>query len=29
VTIIFGRIVKLPLDGNAPYTLVVFAGILP
>ena len=29
VTIIFGRIAKLPTDGNAPYALMVFAGILP
>jgi lipopolysaccharide transport system permease protein len=28
-TIIFGRIAKLPSDGNAPYALMVFAGILP
>ena len=28
-TIIFGRIAKLPSDGNAPYALLVFAGILP
>lgn len=28
-TIIFGRIAKLPTDGNAPYALMVFAGILP
>jgi lipopolysaccharide transport system permease protein len=29
LTIIFGRIAKLPTDGHAPYPLVVFAGILP
>jgi lipopolysaccharide transport system permease protein len=29
LTIIFGRIAKLPTDGNAPYALMVFAGILP
>src|SRR6516225_6933706 len=29
LTIIFGRIAKLPADGNAPYALMVFAGILP
>jgi lipopolysaccharide transport system permease protein len=29
LTIIFGRIAKLPADGNAPYALLVFAGILP
>jgi lipopolysaccharide transport system permease protein len=28
-TIIFGRLAKLPTDGNAPYALMVFAGILP
>ncbi len=28
-TVIFGRIAKLPADGNAPYALMVFAGILP
>ena len=28
-TIIFGRIAKLPTDGDAPYALLVFAGILP
>ncbi len=29
LTIIFGRIARLPSDGNAPYALMVFAGILP
>src|SRR6202167_4608883 len=29
LTIIFGRIAKLPTDGSAPYALMVFAGILP
>lgn len=29
LTIIFGRIAKLPSDGATPYILVVFAGILP
>src|ERR1035441_3332575 len=29
LTIVFGRIAKLPTDGNAPYALMVFAGILP
>src|SRR6516165_3938767 len=29
LTIIFGRIAKLPTDGNAPYAFMVFAGILP
>ena len=28
-TIIFGRIAKLPTQGDAPYALMVFAGILP
>jgi len=28
-TIIFGSIAGLPADGNAPYALMVFAGILP
>jgi homopolymeric O-antigen transport system permease protein len=28
-TVVFGRIAKLPTDGNAPYALMVFAGILP
>jgi lipopolysaccharide transport system permease protein len=28
-TIIFGRIAKLPTDGNTPYALLVFAGLLP
>jgi lipopolysaccharide transport system permease protein len=28
-TIIFGHIAKLPTDGNAPYALMVFAGMLP
>jgi lipopolysaccharide transport system permease protein len=28
-TIIFGRIAQLPSDGNAPYALMVFAGLLP
>jgi len=29
LTVIFGRIAKLPTDGNAPYALMVFAGVLP
>lgn len=29
LTIIFGRIAKLPSDGNTPYALMVLAGILP
>jgi lipopolysaccharide transport system permease protein len=28
-TIIFGHIAKLPSEGNAPYALMVFAGLLP
>jgi len=28
-TIIFGRIAGLPADGRAPYSLMVFAGVLP
>jgi len=28
-TVIFGRIARLPSDGSTPYTLMVFAGILP
>src|SRR5579872_5091394 len=28
-TVVFGRIAKLPTDGNAPYALMVFAAILP
>jgi lipopolysaccharide transport system permease protein len=28
-TVIFGRVAKLPSDGNAPYSLMVFAGMLP
>ncbi len=28
-TIVFGRIANLPSDGNAPYALMVFAGMLP
>ena len=29
MTIIFGRVAKLPSDGAAPYALMVFAGMLP
>jgi lipopolysaccharide transport system permease protein len=29
LTIVFGRIAKLPSEGNAPYALMVFAGMLP
>jgi lipopolysaccharide transport system permease protein len=28
-TVIFGRIARLPSEGNAPYALMVFAGLLP
>ena len=28
-TVIFGHIAKLPTEGNAPYAVLVFAGILP
>ena len=28
-TVVFGRIAKLPSDGNSPYALLVFAGMLP
>ncbi len=28
-TIVFGRVAKLPTDGNTPYALLVFAGMLP
>src|ERR1700732_3237486 len=28
-TVIFGRIAKLPSDGDVPYPLMVFAGMLP
>ena len=29
LTVVFGRIAKLPSDGAAPYALMVFAGMLP
>jgi lipopolysaccharide transport system permease protein len=29
LTVVFGRIARLPTEGNAPYTLMVFAGLLP
>ncbi len=29
LTVIFGRVAKLPSDGNAPYALLVFAAMLP
>jgi lipopolysaccharide transport system permease protein len=29
LTVIFGRIARLPSDGDAPYALLVFAGMLP
>lgn len=28
-TVVFGRLAKLPSDGQAPYPLMVFAGMLP
>ena len=28
-TIIFGKVAKLPTEGNAPYALLVSAGLLP
>ena len=28
-TVVFGRLANLPTDGNAPYALLVFAGMLP
>ncbi|TVR99363.1 MAG: ABC transporter permease [Rhodospirillales bacterium] len=28
-TVIFGRVAQLPADGNAPYAVMVFAGMLP
>ena len=28
-TVVFGRLAKLPSEGNAPYALLVFAGMLP
>jgi lipopolysaccharide transport system permease protein len=28
-TIVFGKLAKLPADGDAPYALMVFAGMLP
>ncbi len=28
-TIIFGKLAKLPTEGNAPYALLVYAGMLP
>jgi len=28
-TVIFGRVAKLPSDGNAPYTLLVYSAMLP
>ena len=28
-TVIFGRVARLPSDGNAPYALMVFAAMLP
>jgi lipopolysaccharide transport system permease protein len=28
-TVLFGRVAKLPSDGNSPYPVMVFAGMLP
>ncbi len=28
-TVVFGKLAKLPTEGNAPYALLVFAGMLP
>ena len=28
-TVIFGKLAKLPSDGNAPYAIMVYAGMLP
>ena len=28
-SVVFGRVAKLPTDGNTPYPLLVFAGMLP
>src|SRR5580704_12301751 len=28
-TIVFGRVANLPSDGDAPYAIMVFAGMLP
>lgn len=28
-TIVFGRLAKMPTGGNAPYAIIVFAGLLP
>ena len=29
LTVVFGRLAKLPSDGKSPYALMVFAGMLP
>ena len=29
LTVVFGKIAKLPSDGGAPYPILVFAGMLP
>ncbi len=29
LTVIFGKVARLPSEGNAPYALMVFAGMLP
>ena len=28
-TVVFGRLAKLPTEGDAPYAVLVFAGLLP
>jgi len=28
-TVIFGKVIKLPTEGNVPYALLVYAGLLP
>jgi len=28
-TVIFGRLAKLPTEGDAPYAILVFSGMLP
>src|SRR5205823_13164559 len=29
LTVVFGRLAKLPSEGDAPYPVMVFAGMLP
>src|SRR6187200_2629290 len=29
LTVVFGRLAKLPSDGSVPYPIMVFAGLLP